>query len=260
VIQTVNKATPTISWTNPPAITYGTALNASQLNATANVPGTLVYSPASGTVPGAGLQTLVATFAPSDAADYTTATKSVTITVNKANPQISWTSPSPIPYGTALSGVQLNATASVPGTFVYSPAAGALPPVGTDTLTVTFTPTDPNDYATVASSVMLTVNPAPGFTLTASPLTLSVTEGSNTTSNITVNPVGGFAGAVKLAVTGLPSGVTASFSTNPTAKTSMLALKAATKSATGTVKVIMTGTSGSLVRSVSLSVTVLPRK
>lgn len=260
VILTVNKATPWISWANPAAITYGTALNASQLNATASVPGTFVYSPASGTVPGAGLQTLVATFTPSDATDYTTATKSVTITVNKATPQVSWPTPSPITYGTALSGTQLNATAIVPGTFVYSPAAGTLPPVGTDTLSVTFTPTDSNDYATVNSSVMLTVNPAPGFTLTASPATLSVTEGSSTTSTITVNQVGGFSGNVKLAVTGLPSGVTASFSTNPTAKTSVLTLKAATKSTTGTVTVIVTGTSGSLVQSVDLPVTVVARK
>jgi hypothetical protein len=257
---TVNKSTPLLSWANPPAITYGTALNAAQLDATANVPGKFSYVPAAGTVLGAGLQTLIATFTPSDGADYTTASKSVTLTVNKATPVVSWLTPSPITYGTALSGAQLNATASVPGAFVYSPAAGALPPVGTDTLNVTFTPTDSNDYATATSSVMLTVNPAPGFSLTASPANLSITQGSSTTTNIAVNPVGGFAGTVKLAVTGLPNGVTASFSTNPTAKTSLLTLKAAAKSTTGTVAVIVTGTSGSLVQSVSLSVTILPRK
>ena len=51
---TVNPASPTINWT-PPAITYGTALSSTQLDATASfngatVAGTYVYSPASGKV------------------------------------------------------------------------------------------------------------------------------------------------------------------------------------------------------------------
>ncbi len=50
--------TPTLAWTDPAAITYGTALSATQLNATANVPGTFTYTPASGTVLGAGSDVL----------------------------------------------------------------------------------------------------------------------------------------------------------------------------------------------------------
>jgi hypothetical protein len=252
--------TPAIAWTTPTPIAYGTPLSAAQLNATSPVPGTFTYSPATGKVLNAGTQNLTVTFTPTDTADYVTATDSVILTVNKAAPSISWTTPPAITYGTALSVSQLNATANVPGTFLYSPAAGALLPVGTNTLSVTLTPTDSTDYATTSTSVLLTVNPLPGFTLISSPATLSVTEGSSATSNIKLNPVGGFAGAVKLAVTGLPSGVTASFSTNPTASTSVLTLKAATKSTTGTATVIVTGTSGSLAQSANLSVTVLPRK
>jgi hypothetical protein len=86
---TVNKATPTINWTAPAAITYGTALGSTQLNAIASyngstVAGTFGYLPVSGTVPGAGSQTLRVTFTPTDATDYTTATATVTLTVNKA--------------------------------------------------------------------------------------------------------------------------------------------------------------------------------
>ncbi len=40
------------------------------------------------------------------------------------------------------------ATPQVPGTFVYNPPAGTIEPVGTDTLSVTFTPTDTTDYTT----------------------------------------------------------------------------------------------------------------
>jgi hypothetical protein len=41
---------PTLNWTNPAAILFGTPLSATQLNATANSPGTLIYAPPLGTV------------------------------------------------------------------------------------------------------------------------------------------------------------------------------------------------------------------
>ena len=54
------KTTPVITWTNPVAITFGTALSVTQLNATANVPGTFVYNPAVGTILTAGNKILSA--------------------------------------------------------------------------------------------------------------------------------------------------------------------------------------------------------
>jgi 2-keto-3-deoxy-6-phosphogluconate aldolase len=60
-------------------------------------------------------------------------------------PVITWTTPAAIPYGTALSAAQLDATASVPGTFAYSPSAGTVLAAGAQTLSVTFTPTDTTD-------------------------------------------------------------------------------------------------------------------
>jgi hypothetical protein len=158
------KATPTINWTTPAAITYGTALSATQHDATATyksakVAGTFVYRPASGTVLTPGTQTLSVTFTPTNTTDYTTATDSVAITVNKARPKITWATPAAITYGTPLSGAQLDATASVPGTFTYSPAAGTVLSAGTHTLSVTFTPSVTNDYTTATDSVTLTVNP-----------------------------------------------------------------------------------------------------
>jgi hypothetical protein len=155
-------ATPSINWAAPAVITYGTALSSVQLNATSSVPGTFVYSPASGTVLGAGQQTLTVTFTPTDSTDYATATATVTLTVNKATPSITWAAPAAIPYGTALSATQLDATASVAGTFVYNPAAGAIEPVGSDTLSVNFTPTDSTDYLPATATVTLAVtNPVP---------------------------------------------------------------------------------------------------
>ena len=82
---TIAKATPVISWHSPAAITYGTALSATQLNATASTAGTFVYTPAAGTVLNAGLnQTLVVDFTPADTANFTSAIAATTITVNKA--------------------------------------------------------------------------------------------------------------------------------------------------------------------------------
>src|SRR5205814_1093950 len=118
----VLKATPTITWPTPADITYGTALSATQLNATASVPGTLVYTPAAGAVLNAGAaQTLSVAFTPTDAANYTATSKTVSINVLKATPVVTWSTPSDIIYGTALSATQLDATASVPGTLVYTP-------------------------------------------------------------------------------------------------------------------------------------------
>ena len=89
-----------------------------------------------GSVPAAGTDTLSVTFTPTDTTNYTTATKTVQLTVTQVTPAITWATPVAITYGTALSSTQLNATASVPGTLVYTPAAGTVPSAGTVTLSV----------------------------------------------------------------------------------------------------------------------------
>ena len=72
---------PTITWSNPKDIIYGTALSSTQLNAVTSVPGTLTYTPPSGTVLSAGTQTLKVDFTPTDIANYNTATQTITINV-----------------------------------------------------------------------------------------------------------------------------------------------------------------------------------
>jgi len=173
VTQVVNQVTPTITWANPATISYGTALSGTQLNATGSVPGTLVYSPSAGTVPSAGSQTLSVTLTPTDATDYTTATASVILVVNQVKPTIAWANPAAIFYGTALSGTQLNATGSVPGTLVYSPAAGAVLSAGNQTLSVTLTPTDTSDYTAATASVTLVVNQVKPTITWANPAAIS---------------------------------------------------------------------------------------
>jgi hypothetical protein len=98
------------------------------------------------------------TFTPTDTTHYSPATKSVTLTVNKAKPSLTWATPAAITYGTPLSSTQLYATANVAGNFNYVPAAGTVLTAGTRKLNVTFTPTDTTDHATASASVLLQVN------------------------------------------------------------------------------------------------------
>jgi subtilisin-like proprotein convertase family protein len=77
-------------------------------------------------------------------------------------PSITWTNPPAIVYGTSLGPDQLNATANVPGTFVYNPPAGTVLAGGNNQpISVTFQPDDTNSYAVASASVALTVLPAP---------------------------------------------------------------------------------------------------
>jgi hypothetical protein len=157
------KATPVITWANPADIVYGTALGPQQLSPSANVPGTWTYNPAQGTVLTAGAnQTLSTTFTPTDANLYNTATKSVQINVSKATPVITWAAPAAITYGGALGNGQLNASANVPGTFVYTPPAGTVLKVGNgQTLSAILTPADTADYTSASASTTINVNAAP---------------------------------------------------------------------------------------------------
>jgi hypothetical protein len=84
-------------------------------------------------------------------------------------PPIVWATPAPILYGTPLSATQLDATSTIQGSFSYSPSAGTVLPIGPNTITATFSPTDTTDYTTSKASVTLTVIPAtPGVTLASS--------------------------------------------------------------------------------------------
>src|SRR5262249_17407540 len=52
---------------------------------------------------------------------------------------------------------------------------------------------------------------AQDFTISASPVTLTITQGSSGSSTISIGPQNGFNGSVSFSASGLPSGVTASF-------------------------------------------------
>lgn len=158
VLLTVAKTTPSVTWPAPDRIRHGTALNRVQLNATASVPGTFTYTPRRGEVLRPGMHTLSALFTPADTFNHTVVEATVALEVSEISPTtITWHNPAAIPYGTQLSAEQLNAAASVPGTFVYSPGAGCVLAPGTYTLTVSFTPEDTEWFEEAQASVSLVV-------------------------------------------------------------------------------------------------------
>ena len=130
-----------ITWENPVDVIDGVALSETELNATANVPGTMVFTPALGTVLPKGDHTLTADFTPRES-KYPGLSKTVTVTVvDKLIPVITWEDPAVLALGTPLSEEQLNATADVEGTFVYTPPIGTVLPLGDNQeLKVDFTP------------------------------------------------------------------------------------------------------------------------
>ncbi len=198
-VTATDKAAPAIAWNAPAAITSGTALSATQLNATTSVPGTFAYSPGMGAIPSAGTATLSVAFTPTDTTKYSAATMTVSLAVtstDKTAPAITWNTPAAIPSGTALSPTQLNATASVPGSFTYSPGPGAIPSAGTATLSVAFAPTDTTKYSAATKTVSLAVTStdktAPTITWNAPAAIPSGTALSPTQLNATASVPGSF--------------------------------------------------------------------
>ncbi|BDX38831.1 hypothetical protein CYCD_21860 [Tenuifilaceae bacterium CYCD] len=85
----------------------------------------------------------------------------------KKDPVITWANPADIVYGTLLSATQLNATADVPGNFVYTPAIGVKLEVGDNQdLTVDFIPTDIENYNTASKTVKINVTAPTTSTVT----------------------------------------------------------------------------------------------
>jgi kumamolisin len=97
------------------------------------------------------------------------------------------------------------------------------------------------------------------FSLSASPSSVSVAQGGNGSSTITVTPSGGFNSSVALTATGQPTGVTVSF--NPSTVSggsgnSTMGISVAATTAPGTYSIKVSGTSGSTIETATVSLTV----
>ncbi len=146
------------------------------------------------------------------------------------------------------------------GTSVLTLTASSTATTGTSTVTITGT--SGSLTATTTLALTITATATPNFTIAASPATLSIAQSSSGTSTITITSTNSFNSAVTLAATGLPTGVTAAFSSNPVTPaangsvTSTLTLTASSTATTGAATVTVTGTSGSLSHSATIALTV----
>ncbi|MGI4827637.1 MAG: MBG domain-containing protein, partial [Janthinobacterium lividum] len=131
---------------NPHAVTATTLPALLKVNLTYN---------GSSTVPvAAGSYTVLGTV---DDGDYSGSTTG-TLVISPSSVAITWAAPAPIAYGTPLSVAQLNASASTAGNFVYSAAPGLILSSGLQIISVSFTPTDINDFSPATKAVQLLIN------------------------------------------------------------------------------------------------------
>ncbi len=188
---TVEKATPDIYVTpSGSSITYGDDLSASILTGgTASVAGSFGWTDPTVKpfATDSGVTQFSITFTPSDTANYTDATATITLTIAKATPSII-TAPtaSAITYGEALSdSILTGGSASVPGAFAWT--SGATEPTVSDSDTtpysVTFTPSDSDNYQTASTSVTLAVSKA-NPTISTMPVASDITYGDTLANSL----------------------------------------------------------------------------
>ncbi len=177
---------------------------------------------------------------------------------------------------TAISGgfksaIVLSASGEPSGvTLTFGPASVAAPGAGTSTLTVTAAANAaPGDYIvtitgtgagiTHTSTISLLVT-LPAFSLTASPASVSLAPGARSSGTIMTTVSGGFNSAVALTASGLPTGVTATFSpasiAAPGLGTSTVTFTAASTAVAGNYTVVVTATGGGVTRTSNLNLTV----
>jgi uncharacterized membrane protein len=170
------------------------------------------------------------------------------------------------PVSLSASGVPSGTTAS------FSPNPIAAPGAGNSTLTLAVgSGTAAGTYNILVSgaggglkqstTVTLTVTAVANFTIAVSPPSLGLVRGNQGTATITTSISGGFNSAITLSASGVPSGTTVSFSSNPIpapgAGTSTMTVAVGSSTKTGTYSLTITGTGGGLQRSTAVSLTVV---
>ena len=150
--------------------------------------------------------------------------------------------------------------AGASGSFTTNPATSsstlnvATGTAAAGTYPLTITGVSGSDTHTVSATLVVRAPaPQPSFTLVASPTSRTVNPGGGTNYGLTVKALNGFTGRVTLSLAGLPSGVSASFGPNPATTTSKLNLKTTHAAPAGTYRLTITGVSGSLRQTVTVT-------
>ena len=211
-------------------------------------------------------------FNPGTTADFTVGASPTSLSVTQGTSGS--TSISTATTGGFNSAVSLSASGLPAGvTASFSPSSIAAPGSGSSTLTFTasstattgtsnMTVTASGGGVTHTTTVALTVSAAaaPNFTLSASPASLSVIHGSSGSTTISTAVSGGFNSAVSLSASGLPTGVTASFSpasiAAPGSGSSTLTFTVGSTAISGTSSITVTASGGGVTHTTNVSLTV----
>ncbi len=175
------------------------------------------------------------------------------------------------PSGTFTGTVNLSASGLPSGDATFNPPSisngsgastmtiSASTPPGTYTVIITGSSTDPNLTHSVTVTLVVNSTSSPDFSISASPSSRSVAQGSATSYTATVTRSGGFTGTVTLSVSGLPANATATFSpvSIPNGSSnSTMSVNTSASTPTGSYTLRITGTSGSTTHSTTVALVV----
>jgi len=220
------------------------------------------------TITSAGEFTMTASPTSLSIAAGQTGTSTITVTstggFNSAvSLSFSWVGSAPTGVTPSLSAYSVTPPAGSTATSTLNIATSATTAPGSYVVRITGV----SGILTHSADVTFTVTtplPTPDFTMSVLPLSASITRGDSGTFSITLTSTGGFASPVSLTLSGQPSGVTGTFS--PTSVTpssagsaSTLTVSVATTAPLGSYALMITGTSGSLSRQASITLTVQAR-
>lgn len=140
------------------------------------------------------------------------------------------------------SGVTADAPSGTGATLVMTLSAGASAATGSSSVTITASGSGVSS-ATTTLNLTVTEKPVGSFALSASPGSLSVEQGSNGTATVSISRTSPFSGAVALAVSGAPSGVTVTADpASVTGTSSSLTIAVSDQAEAGTATLTITGT------------------
>ena len=153
------------------------------------------------------------------------------------------------PSGVSIIGFSPNNTTAGSSTMTVTTSTGT--PLGSFNVQIVAV-----DGVFVRSLVVtVTVQPTGNFAVVASPNPQVLVPGSSNAIDVALVRSSGFNGSITMSVTGLPSGVTASFNPSSTSgNTSTLTLTATNAVALGDTSITITGTSGTIVNSAPTTV------
>jgi hypothetical protein len=158
---------------------------------------------------------------------------------------------------TASSGLSVTYTTTTPTICTITGSVANF--IGVGSCSITAAQAGNASYApapSVTQQVSVAAAPVAGFSVSANPGSVSVVQGQSAGTAVTVTPVNGFAGTVGFSASGLPTGVTASFSPASATSGTTVTFNATASAVTGAVRVTITGTSGTITAATTVTLTV----